>query len=238
MNAVAVINAIGGQVKRPRAQRIGGAAGLPVFPLLKLGLARYHLFRRCPCGPGLTIGDIGNPRPFKPRLADRDAILRGLAGGGDQIQMPLGRVDDDRAHWLGTGEIDILLLIGAGHLFHRNGWHAKAAISACGIMCRIRLRQSRRGCLRRHQRRLRLAHAAGKCQDQQSKMGRRSQKAHQTAYTKSQPPWTAQIILAPNYPSPRKRSKHLIYKTVKITKPCAGAKVLGTVPPPTCAANS
>jgi len=108
MDAISVIHAIGRQVNRTRAQRVGRATGLAVLPLCQLRITGDHLGRRGPGRPGLLLADNRGAGPFETGPAHGNAIADRLVLAGHIVKHALRRVDDDRPRRLIRFKIDRL----------------------------------------------------------------------------------------------------------------------------------
>src|SRR5262249_20845906 len=82
------------EIEGAGAERIVDAAGHVAG---QIGATPAHLGRRGPAGPFPLGADAMYAAPAETVTADADAIAQGLAARLDQVEPPLGRVDDDGA---------------------------------------------------------------------------------------------------------------------------------------------
>ena len=98
MNPVPVIDAIGCQIQRPRAQRVFQPPRLTLFKLDQFRFAFDHFRWWRPCGPIFAVGDQRLARPLKAIAPDGNAITGRLIAARDQIQVFVTWTDHHGSH--------------------------------------------------------------------------------------------------------------------------------------------
>jgi hypothetical protein len=84
-----------------KASAPSGLLAPPAMTSGGYGPAIDHFLERTPGGHSAMVGDLLTSRSREALVADADAIAHGLAAAEDQIQVRIGRIDDDRAGQLG-----------------------------------------------------------------------------------------------------------------------------------------
>ncbi len=133
------------QIERARAERIGRATRHEAG---QIGLALDHFLRRMPVRPFRHLADALGARPGEPFAADADAVAHGLAVAEHEVEIGIGRVDDDGAGGLpGLEGHDLapelrrqfLRLAFLGLLLRRQGCNRGAAIDGGRRVVRTRI---------------------------------------------------------------------------------------------------
>src|SRR4029079_10883896 len=105
---ISSVNAIDrcAEIHRPRAEWGAGAAG---HPARQIRLSRNHLRRRHPIGPFALERDLLRATPLETLAPNADAVAKRARRALHQIQVAVGRENNDRTRRVITSEIYWLL---------------------------------------------------------------------------------------------------------------------------------